>query len=144
MNKLHRKKVVGRWSADHLLTTYQPSTHHPPTTNYPFMPWWISCKTVDFMVKQTLALSTLKMNHLPTTYWPPTNHLPTTYRPSTDHLPTTYRPSTDHLPTTYRLPFYGAACSQRIGLCSNLGAHTTNGRKIVIVLLCNKLSITSL
>ena len=133
MNKLHRKKVVGRWSADHLLTTYQPSTHHPPTTNYPFMPWWISCKTVDFTVKQTLALSTLK-----------TNHLPTTYQPLTDHLPTIYQPLTDHLPTTYRPLFYGAACSQRIGLCSNLGAHTTNGRKIVIVLLCNKLSITSL
>ena len=96
MNKLHRKKVVSRWSADHLLTTYQPSTHHLPTTNDPFVPWWISCKTVDFTVKQTSALSTLKTNHLPTTYQPLTDHLPTIYRPLTDHLPTTYRPLTDH------------------------------------------------
>ena len=31
VNKLHRKKVVGRWLADHL-----------PTTKDPFVPWWIS------------------------------------------------------------------------------------------------------
>ena len=45
VNKLHRKKVVGRWSADHLLTTCQPPADHLPSTN-----------------------------HLPTTYWPPTDH----------------------------------------------------------------------
>ena len=42
VNKLHCKKVVGRWSANHL-----------PTTKDPFMPWWISCKTVGFTVKWT-------------------------------------------------------------------------------------------
>ena len=39
MNKLHRKKVVGRWSArpptDHLPTTYRPPTDHLPTTYRP-------------------------------------------------------------------------------------------------------------
>ena len=42
VNTLHHKKVVGRWSANHL-----------PTTKDPFMPWWISCKTVGFTVKRT-------------------------------------------------------------------------------------------
>ena len=32
VNKLHRKKVVGRWSADHLPTTYRPPTNHLLTT----------------------------------------------------------------------------------------------------------------
>ena len=34
VNKLHRKKVVGRWSA-HLPTTYRPPTDHLPTTYRP-------------------------------------------------------------------------------------------------------------
>ena len=73
--------MVGRWLADHLLTTYQPLTNCLPTTYQP------------------------PTDHLPTTYRPPTDHLPTTYRPPTDHLPTTYRPLTDHLPTpTYQPP----------------------------------------
>ena len=80
VNKLHRKKVVSRWSADHVPTTYQPHTDHLPTTYQPLT------------------------NHLPTTYRPSTDHLPTTYQPPTDHLPTTYRPPTDHLPTTYQPP----------------------------------------
>ena len=49
MNKLHRKKVVGRGSADHLPTTYQPPTDHLPTTYRPLT------------------------DHLPTTYC--TNHI---------------------------------------------------------------------
>ena len=43
MNKRHRKKVVSRWSINHLLTTGLPTTYRPPS------------------------------NHLATTYWPPTN-----------------------------------------------------------------------
>ena len=66
VNKLHRKKVVSRWSADHVPTTYQPHTDHLPTTYQPLT------------------------NHLPTTYRPSTDHLPTTYQPPTDHLPTTF------------------------------------------------------
>ena len=71
MNKLHRKKVASRWSADHLPTTYQPLTDHLPITYRPLT------------------------DHLPTTYRPPTDHLLTTYWPLTDHLLTTYRPLTD-------------------------------------------------
>ena len=82
MNKLHCKRVVGRWPADHLPTTYWLTTYWQPT------------------------------NHLPTTYQPPTDHLLTTYRPPTDHLPITYWPLTTHPLTTYRPLFYGAACSQ--------------------------------
>ena len=90
------------------------------------MPWWISCKTVDFTVKWTSALTTygkIKYTENETQHMirclhrkkslyfscvygadckPPTDHLPTTYWPLTDHLPTTNRPLTDHLPTTYR------------------------------------------
>ena len=77
MNKLHHKKVVSRWSADLVPTTYRPLTDHLPTTYRP------------------------STDHLPTTYPPLTDHLPTTYRPSTDHVPTTYPPLTDHLPTTF-------------------------------------------
>ena len=51
LNKLHSKKVVGKWLADHLLTDHLPTTYQPHT------------------------------NHLPATYQPHTNHLPTTYRP---------------------------------------------------------------
>ena len=88
VNKLHCKKVVGRWSVSGHPTTYRPPTVHLPTTYQP------------------------PTDHLPTTYRPPTDHLttdhlttdhlPTTYRPHTDHLLTTYRPHTDHIPTTYR------------------------------------------
>ena len=60
VNKLHRKKVVGRWSADHLLTDHLPTIYRPLT------------------------------DHLLTTYRPLTDHLPTTYRPLTHHLPTTF------------------------------------------------------
>ena len=55
VNKLHCKKEVGRWSADHLPTTYQPPTDHLPTTYGP------------------------STDHLRTTYRPPTDHLRNTY-----------------------------------------------------------------
>ena len=42
VNKLHRKNVVGRWSADHLPTTYRPPTNHLPTTYRP--PKILSCR----------------------------------------------------------------------------------------------------
>ena len=77
VNKLHRKKVVGRWLANHLPTTHRPSTDQLPTTYQP------------------------PTDHLPTTYWPTTDHLLTTCRLPTDHLSTTYRITTNHLPTTF-------------------------------------------
>ena len=51
LNKLHCKKVVGRWLVSGRPTTYSPTTYRPHT------------------------------NHLPTTYRPRTDHVPTTYRP---------------------------------------------------------------
>ena len=60
LNKLHCKKVVGRW-----LVSGRPTTYHPPTDH-------------------------LLTDHLPTTYQPLTDHIPTTYRPCTDHLLTTF------------------------------------------------------
>ena len=110
LNKLHRKKLVGRLSVagwpttywpptDHLLTTYhlpatyQPSTNHLPTT-YPqpthHLPTTYPPPTNHLPIPPT--------NHLPTTYPPPTHHLPITYSPPTHHLPTTYQPPTHHLP----------------------------------------------
>ena len=71
VNKLHRKKVVGRWLANHLPTTHRPTTDHLPTTYRPLT------------------------DHLPTTYWPTTDHLLTTCRPLTDYLLTTCRPLTE-------------------------------------------------
>ena len=62
VNKLHRKKVVGRWSVGGRPTTYRPPTDHLPTTYRP------------------------PTDHLPTTYRPPTDHLQTTYRPPTNHF----------------------------------------------------------
>ena len=97
VNKLHRKKVVGQPPT--VLTTYQLSTNHLPTTKDPFMPWTVSCKTVDFMVRRTSALTTygkMKYTENETNIFLSTDHLPTTYRPLTDHLLTTYRPLTDH------------------------------------------------
>ena len=81
LNKLHRKKVVGKWSADHLLTTYRPLTDY------------------------------LTTDHLPTTYWPhtdhiPTDHIPTTYQPLTDHIPTTYRILTNHFFMVQLVQYY--------------------------------------
>ena len=96
LNKLHHKKVVGRWSVSGRPTTYQPLTDHIPTTYQP-----LTVPTTYWPL----------IDHLPTTYWPHTDHLPTTYctdhllttyRPPTNHLLTTYQPLTDHLPTTYR------------------------------------------
>ena len=110
---------IGGWP-----TTDQPSTDHLLTTKDPFVAWLISCKTVDFTVKRTSALTTYGKNkytenetqhmirclhqqkslYLSCVYGaeckfvisPSTDHL------LTDHLPTTYQPPTDHLPTTYQ------------------------------------------
>ena len=56
------KNVQMQYLADHLPTTYQPSTDHLPTIYPP------------------------PTNHLLTTYQPSTNHLPTTYQPPTKHF----------------------------------------------------------
>ena len=71
VNKLHHKKVVSRWSADHLLTMHLLTTYRPST------------------------------DHLLTTYRPLTDHLLTAYQPPTNHLLTAYQPPTNHLLTTY-------------------------------------------
>ena len=101
MNKLHGKKVVGKWSADHLSINYQPPipTNHLPTTYRPFTDHLLT--TYQPLTNHLLTTYRPLTNHLPTTYWPHTNHLPTTYQPLTNHLPTTYQPLTDHLLTTY-------------------------------------------
>ena len=59
LNKLHHKKMVGRWLADHLQCTNHLPTNHQPTT------YWLPTCT----------------DHQPTTYRPPTDRLPTTYLP---------------------------------------------------------------
>ena len=84
LNKLHRKKLVGRLSVAGWPTTYWPPTDHLLTT---------------YHLPATYQPST---NHLPTTYPPPTHNLPTTYQPPTHNLPTTYPPPTHHLPITYQ------------------------------------------
>ena len=94
MNKLHHKKVDGRWSANHLPTISRPPADHLPTTNRPL--------TNHLLTKHLPTTYRPSIDHLPTSYRPLTDHLPTTYRPPTNHLPTTYRPPTNHLPTTYR------------------------------------------
>ena len=94
VNKLHRKKVVGRWSADHLPTTYQPSvptTYRPPT---------------DHLPTDHLPTDHLLTDHLPTIYWPPTDHLPTTFLRCSLLTITSYMclNYTNHF-------FWGATCS---------------------------------
>ena len=60
LNKLHRKKVVGRWSVSGWPTNYRPPTVYLLTT------------------------------YRPPTHRPLTDHILTTYRPLTDHIPLFY------------------------------------------------------
>ena len=111
---------IGGW-----LTTDQPSTDHLLTTKDPFVAWLISCKTVDFTVKRTSALTTYSKNKytenetqhmIRCLHQQKSLYLSCVYgakckfviSPSTDHLLTDHLLTdhllTDHLPTTYRPP----------------------------------------
>ena len=53
LNKLHSKKVVGKWLADHLLTdhlptTYQPHTNHLPATYQPLTDHFFTVQLVQY------------------------------------------------------------------------------------------------
>ena len=97
--------MVGKWSADHLPSTYRPpkilqrsfkDPSRAPSTQVFFMMhcnkccWCLLCDRSN-----RFALNSYFHN------LQCTDHLPSTYRPLTDHIPTTSWPHSDHFPTTF-------------------------------------------
>ena len=126
VNKLHRKKVVGRCCFPKRPHVTQKLNKRGCLCQQTFYRNKLPKKYSSHLRQNEILLgnhiqrnctrlcteSTLrdlcdKWMGLPTNVFLSTDHLPTTYQPLTDHLPTTYRPPTDqpptdHLPTIYR------------------------------------------
>ena len=96
--------MVGKWSADHLPSTYCPPTDHQISFKDPSK---APSTQVFFIMHFNKCCCCLLCDHSNRCALNSYFHK----LQCTDHLPSTYRPLPDHIPTTSQPLFYSAACS---------------------------------